>query len=264
MNLSPRAGIETYSERAGTGEPLYAFRSSGQMGVFYGGEPFEEVTSQPELFRLMDEKKRIFFYFKREEAPSLDLAYKEKSHEHIPIVDDSSWRFLLATNRAIPGMPELNPIAKMVHLAPPEPEFTVFANLDNKVEYLGYDLVTSHMDRTPDGRRDIWAGALEKITLRTYWHCTGRVNGSYKFFIHVDGFGLRLNGDHEVLDGRYPTRYWRPGDYLVDEYTMSVPIHFRPGNYSIFMGLFQGDDRLPQVSGPGQDNRILAGILKVK
>jgi hypothetical protein len=120
------------------------------------------------------------------------------------------------------------------------------------------------METTPDGRRDIWAGALESIKLRTYWHCTGRVNGSYKFFIHVDGFGLRLNGDHEVLDGRYPTRYWRPGDYLVDEYEMKVPIHFRPGNYSIFMGLFQGDNRLPQVSGPGQDDRVLAGILKVK
>ncbi len=45
---------------------------------------------------------------------------------------------------------------------------------------------------------------------------------------------------------------------------MEVPIHFRPGSYSIYMGLFQGDNRLPQVSGPGQDDRILAGILTVK
>lgn len=263
-NLSPRSGIETYLEHAQEGEELIAFRTSGNMGRFYGGEPLDEVTSQPELFRVMEGDKRVFFYFKREEAPSLDLAYKEKAHDHIPIVDASSWRFLLAANKPIPGLEELNPIAKFVRLAPPEPMFKVYANLDNKVEYLGYDLETKHMGETPDGRRDVWAGALESITLTTYWHCTGRVNGSYKFFIHVDGFGLRLNGDHEVLDGRYPTRYWRPGDYLVDKYRMKVPIHFRPGNYSVFMGLFQGDNRLPQVSGPGQDNRILAGILKVK
>jgi hypothetical protein len=263
-NLSPRAGIEKYRELAQKGEELIAFRTSGAMGKFYSDIPLTEVTSQPEMFRIMEEPKRVFFYFKREEAPSLDLAYKERSHEHIPIVEASSWRFLLATNRPVPGVEQQNPISKIVRLAPPEPMFKVYANLDNKVEYLGYDLETDHMEETPDGRRDVWAGALEGIKLTTYWHCTGRVNGSYKFFIHVDGFGLRLNGDHEVLDGRYPTRYWRPGDYLVDTYKMKVPIHFRPGNYSIFMGLFQGDNRLPQISGPGQDNRILAGILKVK
>jgi len=264
MHLSPRGNIESYFKHAGKGEDLVAFRTEGTIGRFYRGAAIKEVTGQPELFDLMDRKERVFFFFKREEAPSLDLAYKEKAHEHIPIVDASRWRFLLATNRPIPGLEDQNPIARMVMLAPPNPMFTVYANLDNKVEYLGYDLRTKHMMVTPDGRRDIWAGALEKFTLTTYWHCTGRVNGSYQFFIHVDGFGLRLNGDHDVLDSRYPTRYWRPGDYLVDTYTMEVPIHFRPGDYSIFMGLFQGDDRVPQVSGPGQDNRILAGILRVK
>ncbi len=263
-NLSPRSGIEAYEKHRQEGEELVVFRTSGNMGRFYGGVPLPEVTSQPELFNLMEKKERVFFYFKREEAPSLDLAYKEKSHEHIPIVDASSWRFLLASNHPVPGVEQQNPISKIVRLAPPKPMFNVYANLDNKVEYLGYDLETDHMNETPDGSRDVWAGALETITLTTYWHCTGRVNGSYKFFIHVDGFGLRLNGDHDVLDGRYPTRYWRPGDYLVDTFRMKVPIHFRPGNYSIFMGLFQGDNRLPQVSGPGNDDRILAGILKVK
>jgi hypothetical protein len=264
MNLSPRSGIESYRELAGEGEELIAFRTSGDVGLFYGGEPFEEVTSQAELFKRMKGDERLWFFFKREEAPSLDLAYKDVHHEHIPVVDAESWRFLLATNRPLPGVENRNPIVELVRLAPPEPDFSVYANLDNKVEYLGYDLETEHMETTADGSRDIWAGATEEFTLTTYWHCTARVNGSYQFFIHVDGFGLRLNGDHDVLDGRYPTRYWRPGDYLVDRYTMEVPIHFRPGNYSIYMGLFQGDNRLPQVSGPGQDNRILAGILRVK
>lgn len=263
-NLSPRAGIETYQDMAAEVEPLLAFRTSGDVGRFYGEEAYDEITGQAQLFKRMDEEQRVWFFFKREEAPSLDLAYKERHHEHIPVVDDRSRRFLLATNKPIEGVANKNPILELVKLAPPKPMFNVYANLDDKVEYLGYDLETKHMDTTADGSRDIWAGALEKFTLTTYWHCTARVNGSYRFFIHVDGFGLRLNGDHDVLQGRYPTRYWRPGDYLVDRYEMEVPIHFRPGNYSIYMGMFQGDNRLPQVSGPGQDNRILAGILKVK
>lgn len=263
-NLSPRAGIETFEQEASEGEPILAFRTSGAIGKFHGGEPFEEITSQAELFKRMDGDQRVWFFFKREEAPSLDLAFKELHHDHIPVVDDRSHRFLLATNKPLPGVENRNPITQIVRLAPPKPMFNVYANLDNQVEYLGYDIETDHMDPTADGSRDIWAGALEKFTITTYWHCTGRVNGSYQFFIHVDGFGLRLNGDHDVLDGRYPTRYWRPGDYLVDRFEMKVPIHFRPGNYSIYMGLFQGDNRLPQVSGPGQDDRVLAGILKVK
>ncbi len=265
QNLSPRSAIETFIANAGPGESLVAFRTSGAVGRFYGhNESFEEISNQAELFKRMSGDERVWFFFKREEAPSLDLAYKETNHDHIPVVDARTWRFLLATNKPLPGMKSQNPISDLVRLAPPRPGFSVFANLDNKVEYLGYDLETRHMKPTADGSRDIWAGAMEKVTLTTYWHCTDRVNGSYQFFIHVDGFGLRLNGDHDVLQGEYPTRYWRPGDYLVDRFTMEVPIHFRPGSYSIYMGLFQGDNRLPQVSGPGQDDRILAGILTVK
>jgi len=258
-HLSPTAPLEFVRKHAGPKDELLTYRVKGKLARFYGlkNVPVREVTNQATLLKELEKDKRVFLLYGREDNPSLNLAYKEERHEHLYVPESSTWRFLLGSNRPLPGFPQANPIRNIVRMVPPEPQYHVYANLDNKVEYLGYDLVTDH-----DGK---WAGALEHFTLVTYWHCTDKVPGSYQFFIHVDGFGLRQNGDHEPLDGLYPTRYWRPGDYLVDTYRMQVPIHFRAGDYTIYLGLFQGETRVKQVAGPTSgDDRIEAGILRVK
>jgi hypothetical protein len=256
-NLAPTAAVDFYKKHSGPGDELLTYRVSAGIGKFYGIKKVRQITSQTAFINEINSPKKIFLLYGREDNPSLDLAYKEKEHDHIYVPEADTWRFLLASNKIVPGVKQHNPIRDIVRMAPPEPEYHVYANLDNKVEYLGYDLQTDH--------EGDWAGALEHFTFTSYWHCTDKVPGSYKFFIHVDGFGLRLNGDHEPLDELYPTRYWRTGDYLVDVYRMQVPIHFRAGDYTIYIGLFQGDDRLKQVAGPTSgDDRIQGGILKVR
>jgi hypothetical protein len=256
-NLSPTAAIEFYKHHAAEGEELLTYRVNASVGKFYNIKNIRQVTSQTTLISDLTGKKRVFLLYGREDNPSLNLSYKEKKHEHIYVPEASTWRFLLASSKPLPGEGQENPIQNIVRMVPPDPEYHVYANLDNKVEYLGYDLQTKH--------EGDWAGALEKFTFTSYWHCTDKVPGSYQFFIHVDGFGLRLNGDHEPLEGLYPTRYWRPGDYLVDKYEMQVPIHFRAGDYTIYIGLFQGESRVKQVAGPSSgDDRIQGGILRVR
>lgn len=256
-NLSPTAAVNFYKENSKAGEELLTYRVKADIGKFYDIENIRQVTSQTALFKELSSKKRVFMLYGREDNPSLNLSFKEKRHEHIYVPESSTWRFLLASNSPLPGIKQANPIKNIVRMVPPEPEYHVYANLDNKVEYLGYDLETKHGEN--------WAGALEKFTFISYWHCTDRVPGSYKFFIHVDGFGLRLNGDHEPLEGLYPTRYWRSGDYLIDKFEMQIPIHFRAGDYTIYIGLFQGERRLKQVAGPSSgDNRIQGGIIRVR
>ena len=34
--------------------------------------------------------------------------------------------------------------------------------------------------------------------------------------------GNRINGDHDPAGGVYPTRYWRPGDIIVDRPGLKV------------------------------------------
>jgi|GEM_PF-2885369 len=256
-NLSPESAINFFKKYAEPESELITFRVNPQIGKFYGIEKIKQVTNQSTIINELSGGKKVFLLYAREDNPSLDLAYKEKNHNHMYVPEASTWRFLLASGLKIPKATQQNPIRNLVRLTPPEPEYNVYANLDNKLEYLGYDLETDH--------EGDWAGALEHFTFRSYWHCTDKIPGSYKIFIHVDGFGLRLNGDHEPLDELYPTRYWRPGDYLVDTYRMQVPIHFRAGDYTIYIGLFQGEERLKQVAGPTSgDDRIQGGILRVR
>jgi hypothetical protein len=256
-NLSPTAAVDFFKQHAAEGDELLTYRVKESIGKFYGLKKVRQLTSQTSILKEFEAPKRVFMLYGREDNPSLNLAYKEKKHEHIYVPEAATWRFLLASNKPIPGVRQANPIESLVRMVPPNPEYHVYANLDNKIEYLGYDLWTKH--------EGDWAGALEKFVYTSYWHCTDRVPGSYQFFIHVDGFGLRLNGDHEPLEGLYPTRYWRPGDYLIDRYEMQVPIHFRAGEYTIFVGLFQGETRVKQVAGPTSgDDRIEGGILKVR
>ena len=69
------------------------------------------------------------------------------------------------------------------------------ANFDDKVKYLGYDL-TSY----PDGT----VAAFDNVTITHYWECTAKLSGDYQVFVHIDGMGNRINGDHDPA-GAYPT-----------------------------------------------------------
>jgi hypothetical protein len=95
-----------------------------------------------------------------------------------------------------------------------------------------------------------------------------KVRGKYKVFIHVDGRGNRILGDHEPLGGRYGTPLWLPGRWVVDRYTVpstaSSAVSTPRGLYTIYAGLFQGNRRMEVLSGPqDKSNRIIIGRVRV-
>ena len=83
-------------------------------------------------------------------------------------------------------------------------------------------------------------------------------------FIHFDGPGSRFNGDHVPLEGKFPTNYWVPGYYVVDEHSMEpdrTTAAQRPTT-TVYTGLWQGDARLKVVSGPSDgENRVKLGTV---
>ena len=98
-----------------------------------------------------------------------------------------------------------------------------------------------------------------------YWRVLDDPPTGHEVFVHIDGDALRLNGDHEPLDGKYPVRLWQPGDVVADRQTLTVPANFRPGDYVMYVGWFEGDARIPVEVGPhdGAD-RLHAGELRVR
>ena len=79
------------------------------------------------------------------------------------------------------------------------------------------------------------------------------------------GNGNRVHGDHEPVEDRYPVRLWDEGDIVIDRQELTVPGNYRPGNYSIFIGLFAGDTRMAITDGPSaSENRVRAGVMVVR
>src|SRR5262249_19757274 len=149
-----------------------------------------------------------------------------------------------------------NYLANAVLDRPPHPRFMVNALFDNRVELIGYDLALPHGDTIGPG---------ERFTITWYFHSFAQVPGRYQPFVPIDGRGQRLNGAHPPVDGRSPLQLWQANDYVVDRQELSVPMNYPRGDLTIFMGFYQGENRLEVVRGPKDDvNRVRAGVLRVR
>jgi hypothetical protein len=164
---------------------------------------------------------------------------------------------VLATNLPIRGRENESFVARFVLDAPPANiQHPVGARFEDKIELIGYDLDLPH---------DGYVGAGESFTVRWYWRALTAVQGTWKVFLHIDGQGNRLNGDHDPVGEKYPVRLWDQNDVVVDEQTLAVPANYRPGPYTMWIGFFSGETRVAVVEGAKDgDNRARAGILTVR
>ncbi|MGH7269233.1 MAG: glycosyltransferase family 39 protein, partial [Polyangiaceae bacterium] len=141
----------------------------------------------------------------------------------------------------------------------PNPQHKIDANLDDKLEVLGYDLIDER------GRAVTAVSPGRGYRMRTYYRVLAPITTEWEAFIHIDGYKRRHNGDHKPMGGRYPMSLWLVGDLLVDDYEFRLEPNFTPGSYEIYFGLWSGDTRLKVKSGPSDgDNRINGGPLRVQ
>ncbi|MBI5490660.1 MAG: hypothetical protein HY905_25220 [Deltaproteobacteria bacterium] len=208
------------------------------------------------------EKPRfLVFPSKNQVLNEVNQKYRDRRNGALlPVISDPNGRYLLAVSDPEPGEANRSPLARVLLLERPTPEYPVLeSNFDNKVRYLGYD-ITSY----PDGT----VAAFDNVTITHYWECTKAITGDYEVFVHIDGMGDRINGDHEPAEGLYPTRYWRPGDVIIDRQQLRIPFFARPSvrpdAYTMYVGMFRGEARMPLVDGEGNDNRLYGGVIRVR
>jgi hypothetical protein len=203
----------------------------------------------------------LVFSSKNSVLNDVNQLYRDKRDGRlVPVISAPHGRYLLAVSDPPPGRENRNPLARVILFERPQPRYAVLeGNFDDKVRYVGYDI-----DAYPDGS----VGAWQKVTVTHYWQCTAKIAGDYQVFVHIDGMGDRINGDHDPAGGIYSTRYWRPGDYVVDRQEIRIPFHVRPARdpsaYRMLVGLFRGESRMPLKAGEGDDNRLGAGVLRVR
>ncbi|MGQ9628250.1 MAG: glycosyltransferase family 39 protein [Anaerolineae bacterium] len=127
------------------------------------------------------------------------------------------------------------------------------AILEDKVEFLGYDLAESQ----------IKPGHTLSLTL--YWRALSKMETSYKVFTHLLDGKSKIWGQKDSIpgDGQLPTTGWVPGEVIVDRYEIEVSPDAPPGEYVLEVGMY--DERTGErlaVAG-GQGGSILLGKVRM-
>jgi hypothetical protein len=256
-HFSPREVYATFNALARGREELAEYNVGGRAAAYYAKGRVAEIDSVEHLIDHLAQPERRWAAFPADELPEIDRRFRQRQHAHLFVADARSARVILATNQPVAGRRDENFLRDLVlQNAPAKIGKLVAANFEKRIELLGYDLDLPH---------DGYVGAGESFKLRWYFRAISHVPAGYRIFVHVDGKGQRIHGDHDPVDGKYPVRLWDPGDVIVDEQKVDVPANFRGGDYNIYMGFYSGESRLSLESGPNDgSNRVNAGVLRIQ
>ncbi len=268
-HLSPREVFETYNALSSEGEPLGEYQVGGRAGAYYTDGDVRPMRDVNAIVCFLHEAgdERVWTVFPSAQLVDVDLQYRRLSGEHLFVADARNARIVLATNRPIEGRENQNVLATSVlRELPRQPQHVLNANFGNKIELIGYDLTL------PGGTT---VGPSQSFAITWYWRSLVPNVGSYKIFLHIDGHGQRLNGDHDPIEDLYPISRWQQGDIVVDRQELDVAANYPPGTYTIWIGLYAGSNRLPlselrtcsgalRANCKDNANRLNAGPLEVR
>ena len=268
QHLSPREVFQTFDALRGPDETLGEHQTGDRAAAYYTDGEIETLsTIGAVVTHLAPEGGRTWAVFPRSVLSQADRQYRERTGEHLYLADTTNARVVLATSAPIEGRVNQNLLAStVVRELPRAPHHVLNAHFEERVELIGYDLELPAGDSVGPG---------QSFAITWYWRALPRIGGGYQIFLHIDGHGQRLNGDHVPVDGSYPVSNWRPGDIVVDRQELSVPANYPAGDYQMWIGFFAGSSRLALQDRPRCDsqrrvnciddaNRISAGLLPVR
>lgn len=95
-----------------------------------------------------------------------------------------------------------------------------------------------------------------------FWYARARPPTAYAVFNHLltENGTLVAQKDSWPREGRWPSTHWLPGDYIEDQYILTIPANAPPGPYRFSLGLYDAmtGERLPAVKNghPLPENRL--------
>ncbi|MEP7052958.1 MAG: glycosyltransferase family 39 protein [Pseudomonadota bacterium] len=259
--ISPKQVYEAYQRDAKPGEELGMLGPGSASASYYAGRTvpsFELATRAFDWLTAATGRRRWLVIRDTDLAPlnSLFRATATRAH-NLPVLDARSSEILLVSNQ-LGGETNQNPLARYVLDQAPHPSHALAANLDDKLDVLGWDTLAR------DGQPVAAVEAGRHYEFVIYYRVVQPITGSWETFIHVDGFQRRFNGDHPTLDGKYPFNLWHVGDFIADRYDFALEPNFGAGSYRLYFGLYSGTRRLEVRRGAAEENRLDAGLLVVR
>jgi hypothetical protein len=256
--LSPKEVFEAYATLRKGSEPLGLLGVRSRAAAYYRGGEVETLADATHAFDWLTEaNERRWLIVEANDLPKLNSLYRKARHTNLPVLDGRSSQILLVSNEL--GAHENESwLAPMILDTPPPVQHPVDAAFDDELEVVGWTV----MDQK--GRTVPSVTPQTKYHMRFVYRVLRPITSSWKAFIHIDGQQRRYNGDHQVLDGKYPMSLWQPGDIVVDDYEVQLEPNFTPGQYTVFFGFFTGEKRFSVSRGAQQDNRVNGGVLVVR
>jgi hypothetical protein len=135
------------------------------------------------------------------------------------------------------------------------PETALTANFADRIELLGYDVITAG------------EGPERELRLTLYWQARESLTENYAMFLHLaapDGF-VKAQHDRQPLNGLWPTSRWSPGEVVADRYEIPLDSSIQPDEYLLLAGVYstQSGERLDLINGlpsPSPDAVLLGKI----
>jgi hypothetical protein len=283
-HLSFKPLLESYKRFAAHGERIGRYKVEAQGAGFYSKREMVDLPSLDRVADFLRSPDRVFVLVAANETGPLDANLKTARVNYF-VVDASSSRFLLLSNRLGAGEQDQNPLKKDVWMAPQLPRMvTVEASepgaapvqrsewpdqpapwkwripmhtmFEDAIELVGADY-------PPTIRRP------GSIPLTLYFRVHKKPKPGFRVFVHFDSPSEpRILGDHALLNGVFPTDYWLPGEYIRDTYDVEVPLMTTPaGRYTLLIGFWPGGEgkRLKITSGHNDGgDRTQVGTIEIK
>src|SRR6185436_9860066 len=120
QHLSFKPVLESYTRFARDDEEIGKYRVEGHGTGFYSKRSLIEIPSQDRLIEFLRRPQRSFCLVSADDLAQLDAAFKLARVEYY-VVDASSSRFLLLSNKLSSGQEDNNPLRKNVWMAPHPP-----------------------------------------------------------------------------------------------------------------------------------------------
>ncbi|MEY4579869.1 MAG: hypothetical protein RL701_4572, partial [Pseudomonadota bacterium] len=255
--FSSRDVYATYNKLAKTQEPLAEYHSGSRAAAYYANGEVSELSTVVQLVDYLAGDGQRWVAFPAGELAEIDHAFRTRTGRHLTVVDARSTHTVLAAAQPVPQHADENPFTQIITKTAPIPlQNPISVDFDERVELLGYALDLPH---------EGYVGAGEAFTLTWYFRSVRKLTSPYRLFVHVDGEGQRIHGDHDPVDGKYAVPLWEPGDIVSDQQKIDVPASSHAGEYVIYMGFYSGDTRLPIKRGPNAgEDRARVGVLRIQ
>ncbi len=259
--LSPKQVFVRYQALARNAEPLGLLRMAGSAADYYAEGRTVSLESVSEAFAWLDQpSERRFLMVHASELPELNAMFRRRSTpaRNLPVIDARSSEILLVSNRLGSGEENQNPFAAWMLSKPPKPAHPLKARLGSELEVLGWEL----RDEKGELASEVFANVPYELVI--FYEVTGSLHVEWDTFVHIDGYRRRYNGDHETLRGEYPLSLLRRGDFIADIHVIELGPNFTPGTYRLYFGLYRDSRRMEVTRGKHDDDRILAGSVRVR